>query len=240
MIQVPFFSVRDLVVDYGGVRAIDGVHLEINKGEIRGLIGPNGAGKSTFIDAVTGRRIPTAGQVQLGGEDITQLAVVARRMRGVSRSFQRTSIFHDMNVLEQVFLASHQAQAKDPERDAVAILEELDLLQYADWRAGDLGYGQQRRLDLALALVGSPSVLLLDEPMAGLTVTESRDLAQHLKRLARERNVTVLLVEHDMEVVFGISDRVTVLELGKPLAEGTPDEIRANPKVREAYLGSAA
>ncbi|MBV1787589.1 ABC transporter ATP-binding protein [Marinobacterium sp. D7] len=236
----PFFTVKDLVVDYGGVRAIGGVQLELQKGEIRGLIGPNGAGKSTFIDAVTGRRIPTAGQVTLGGEDITRLPVVARRMRGLSRSFQRTSIFAEMPVLEQVFLASHQAQARDPEADALAILDELDLAQYVDWRAGELGYGQQRRLDLALALVGSPSVLLLDEPMAGLTVTESRELADHLTRLARERAVTVLLVEHDMEIVFGISDAVTVLELGRLLAEGTPDQVRANPKVREAYLGSAA
>lgn len=240
MKQKAYFTVEDLVVDYGGVRAIDGIRLALDKGEIRGLIGPNGAGKSTFIDAVTGRRLPTAGRVTLGGEDITRLSIIARRDRGLSRSFQRTSIFADMPVLEQVFLASHQARAEHPEEDALAILKELDLDAYADWRAGDLGYGQQRRLDLALALVGSPSVLLLDEPMAGLTVTESRDLAEHLKRLARERRVTVLLVEHDIEIVFGISDRVTVIELGKPLAEGTPDEVRANPKVREAYLGSAA
>lgn len=235
-----FFEVKDLVVDYGGVRALGGVSLSLRKGEIRGLIGPNGAGKSTFIDAVTGRRLPSAGSVHLDGEEITRHAVIERRMRGLSRSFQRTSIFAGMPVLEQVLLASHQTRAADPERDALAILDELGLMPYADWRAGDLGYGQQRRLDLALALVGSPSMLLLDEPMAGLTVTESRDLAEHLQRLAQERGVTVLLVEHDMEIVFGICDSVTVLELGCLLAQGTPDQVRRNPKVREAYLGSAA
>lgn len=236
----PIFSVQDLVVDYGGVRAIDGVSMSLQRGEIRGLIGPNGAGKSTFIDAVTGRRLPTQGRVQMAGVDITAMPVIERRMRGLSRSFQKTSVFSQMPVLEQVMLASHKAQAERPEEDAMEILRELDLEPYLDWRAGDLGYGQQKRLDLALGLVGSPTVLLLDEPMAGLTVSESRDLASHLQRLARERQVTVLLVEHDMEVVFGISDNVTVLELGRLLAQGAPAEVRANPKVREAYLGSAA
>ena len=235
-----YFEVKDLVVDYGGVRALGGVELSQGKGEIRGLIGPNGAGKSTFIDSVTGRRLPTGGRVLLDGEDITQMTVHERRMRGLSRSFQRTSIFAGMPVLKQVLLASHQTKAEDPERDAIAILDELGLMQYASWLAGELGYGQQRRLDLALALVGSPSMLLLDEPMAGLTVAESRDLAAHLQQLAQERGVTVLLVEHDMEIVFSICDSVTVLELGRLLAQGTPDQVRQNPHVREAYLGSAA
>jgi len=236
----PIFEIAGLTVQYGGVKAVDDVTLSLLPGQIRGLIGPNGAGKSTLIDGISGRRRPAAGSVSLNGVDITRLGVRERRRLGLSRSFQRTSIFVGMGVREQVELAAVKVGAADPERDCHDILAELDLLGVGESTAGELGYGEQRRLDLALALVGSPSVLLLDEPMAGLTVPESLELAQHLKRLANGRDVSVLLVEHDMEVVFGVSDRITVLELGRVLAEGEPAEVRANPRVREAYLGSAA
>jgi len=231
---------EDVAIHYGGVKAVDGVSLTLEKGQIRGLIGPNGAGKSTVIDAITGRRRLTRGKVTLGGVDVSEMGVVERRMLGLSRSFQRTSIFGGMPVRKQIELASHKMGVQDSEADADAVLKELELLPMANVMAEDLGYGEQRRLDLALALVGRPSVLLLDEPMAGLSVKESHDLAQHLKSLTSRWDVSVLLVEHDMDVVFGISDVVTVFELGRIIASGTPAAVRADPRVREAYLGSAA
>ena len=231
---------EDVAIHYGGVKAVAGVSLTLTKGQIRGLIGPNGAGKSTVIDAITGRSRLTRGQVSLNGEDVSALGVVERRMRGLSRSFQRTSIFGQMPVRKQVELASHKMGVKDSQADADDVLQELDLWPMRDALADDLGYGEQRRLDLALALVGRPSVLLLDEPMAGLSVKESLDLAQHLKALTSRWEVSVLLVEHDMDVVFGISDEVTVFELGRVIASGSPAAVRADARVREAYLGSSA
>lgn len=231
---------QDVAIHYGGVKALDGVSLTLEKGQIRGLIGPNGAGKSTVIDAITGRRRLTRGQVILDGEDVSHLGAVERRMRGLSRSFQRTSIFAGMPVRKQVELASYKMGVSDSAVDAEAVLQELDLARMGNVLAEDLGYGEQRRLDLALALVGRPKLLMLDEPMAGLSVKESLDLAQHLKALTSRWDVSVLLVEHDMDVVFGISDVVTVFELGRVIACGDPAQVRADPRVREAYLGSAA
>ena len=236
----PVLEVDDVAIHYGGVKAVDGVSMTLERGQIRGLIGPNGAGKSTVIDAITGRRKLTRGRVELRGEDVSGLGVVERRQRGLSRSFQRTSVFGQMSVRRQVELASHKMKASDSDADADDVLRELGLDALRDVTAADLGYGEQRRLDLALALVGQPSVLLLDEPMAGLSVKESLDLAQHLKALASRRDVSVLLVEHDMDIVFGISDVITVFELGRVIASGEPAAVRADPRVREAYLGSAA
>ena len=231
---------EDVAIHYGGVKAVDGVALTLERGQIRGLIGPNGAGKSTVIDAITGRRRLTRGRVHLGGEDVSELGAVERRKRGLSRSFQRTSIFGQMKVRQQVELASYKMGVADSGADADAVLKELGLYALSNATAEDLGYGEQRRLDLALALVGRPTVLLLDEPMAGLSVKESLDLAQHLKALTSRWDVSVLLVEHDMDVVFGISDVVTVFELGRVIASGDPATVRADARVREAYLGSAA
>lgn len=227
---------QGLSVRYGGVSAVDGVSLQLLPGEIRGLIGPNGAGKSTFIDALSGRRATSGGTVHLQGKDVSHLDVVERRLRGLSRSFQRTSIFPAMRIGDQIELAA----SKIPDADPDEVMRELGLDRMAHRCADEIGYGDQRRLDIALALVGHPSVLLLDEPMAGLSIEESMNLAGHLRTLARHWGVSVLLVEHDMEVVFGISDSITVLETGKLLAEGKPDDIRAHPRVRAAYLGSAA
>ncbi|MBQ0130944.1 MAG: ABC transporter ATP-binding protein, partial [Comamonas sp.] len=221
---------EDVAIHYGGVKALDGVSLTLGKGQIRGLIGPNGAGKSTAINAITGRNRLTRGRVLLDGADVTALDAVQRRLRGLSRSFQHTSIFGGMTVQRQVELASYKMGIADPRADAHAVLQELDLARLGHMEAADLGYGEQRRLDLALALVGRPKLLMLDEPMAGLSVKESMDLAQHLKALTARREVSVLLVEHDMDVVFGISDAVTVFELGRVIASGTPAQVRADPR----------
>lgn len=236
----PVLQVENVAVRYGGVNALDGVSLSLKQGCILGLIGPNGAGKSTMIDAVTGRARISSGRVTLMGEDITALDPVQRRMRGISRSFQRSSIFGGLTVRRQIELASYKMGLPDHAEDAQSVMEALQLDHLGDVLARDLGYGEQRRLDLALALTGRPKVLLLDEPLAGLSIQESLNMAEHLKALTSQWQVSVLLVEHDMEVVFGISDEITVFELGRVIAHGTPAEVRADQRVREAYLGTAA
>lgn len=225
----------DLTRRYGGFAALDNVSVKLEPGEIRGLIGPNGAGKSTLMDALCGRGGPTGGRVLFNGQDISRLSAQARRRAGLARSFQRTNIFPALMVGEQVALAARMAETDNTDE----VLDALGLSELADRRAADIAYGDQRRLDLALALVGRPSVLLLDEPAAGLSIKESIVLARLLRDLASSWKVTVLLVEHDMDVIFTVSDRITVLNLGKVLAEGSGDEIRANPEVVRAYLGSS-
>jgi branched-chain amino acid transport system ATP-binding protein len=220
---------------YGGFAALDSVSLSLPPGEIHGLIGSNGAGKSTLMDVLCGVGGGT-GAVRLDGRDISRLDVRARRRAGLARSFQRTNVFPDLRVSEQVRLAGRIAETDNSDE----VLAALGLAALAERRAGDISYGDQRRVDLALALVGRPRVLLLDEPAAGLTITESMTLAQLLLDLARLWGVTVLIVEHDMEVIFSICDRLTVLHLGRILAEGLPEEVRAMPAVVQAYLGQQA
>jgi branched-chain amino acid transport system ATP-binding protein len=221
---------------YGGFHALKGVQLAVPRGEIRGLIGPNGAGKSTLIDVLSGRADKSEGRVLMDGKDISGLTAQERRQAGLARSFQRTSVFPDLTVLDQLEVAAMKAETPNIEE----VMQELGLTALAHRRAAEISYGDRRRLDLALALIGRPHILLLDEPGAGLSMSESMALARHLKDLVARWGVTVLLVEHDMEVVFSICDRITVLHLGQVLAEGTPDEIRGIPQVVTAYLGSAA
>lgn len=220
---------------YGGFAALDDVTLQLEPGEIRGLIGPNGAGKSTLMDVLCGRGGSPVGRVLLDGRDISRLSAQARRRAGLARSFQKTNIFAALAVREQVALAARMAEVDNTDE----VLDALGLAELAERRAGDIAYGDQRRLDLALALVGRPSVLLLDEPAAGLSIQESITLARLLKELVDSWKVTVLLVEHDMEVIFSVSDRITVLNLGRVLAQGSVDEIRADAEVVRAYLGSS-
>ena len=219
---------------YGGFTALDAVKIAVPDGEIRGLIGPNGAGKSTLIDVLSGRADPWQGTVRLRGADISGLTVQQRRRSGLARSFQRTNIFPELAVREQLEVAAWRAETPNVDE----VLHEMGLAGIAHMRAADVSYGDRRRLDLALALIGRPTVLLLDEPAAGLSMKESVALAELLRDLASRWRVTVLLVEHDMDVVFSICDRITVLHLGRVLAEGTPAEIRAIPEVVTAYLGS--
>lgn len=233
---VPALEGIGLTRRYGGFAALDDVSIRVRRGEIRGLIGPNGAGKSTLMDLLSGRFAAAGGTVRLEGRDISRLPARARRRAGLARSFQRTNIFPDLSVGEQIRLAA-RATAADTDAE---VMQTLGLTALAAQRAADISYGDQRRLDLALALVGRPRVLLLDEPAAGLAMGESLALAALLRDLAARWQVTVVIVEHDMEVVFAICDSLTVLHLGRVLAEGTPDAVRAMPAVVTAYLGSSA
>ncbi len=229
--------VEDLSVAYGNVKALEGVTLEVpERGVLHGVIGPNGAGKSTLMDAITGRRRPTRGRVLLDGQDITHLSVAQRRRMGMSRSFQRTSIFPGIRVGEQLELVASQLG----EKDLNGIVDALELGGVYDEIADSIAYGDQRRVDIALALVGQPSLMLLDEPAAGLSTTETVALFEHLSTVARERNVTAMVVEHDVDAVFRFCDTITALDLGRLLASGSPAAVRGDPQVIAAYLGSAA
>jgi branched-chain amino acid transport system ATP-binding protein len=226
-----------LSVSYGSVRALIEVDLNVrDDGVLHGIIGPNGAGKSTLLDAVCGRRRPTAGTVSYRGEDITRRSIAWRRRNGMARSFQRTSIFQNLTVHEQLSLV---AQHLNDERfdDVIHV---MDLADYLDQKAGSIAYGVQRRVDVALALIGRPQLLLMDEPGAGLSAVETLRLFQHLRDLVGERKMAAVVVEHDVDAVFACCGKVTVLDLGRQLATGTPAEIRADRRVIAAYLGSAA
>lgn len=229
--------IEGLSVNYGSLRALTNVDLEVqDQGVLHGIIGPNGAGKSTLLDAVCGRRRPTAGSVRYRGEDITKRSVAWRRRNGMSRSFQRTSIFPDLSVREQLELVA--LHLGDNRLDDIIRL--MDLASYLNQQAGRIAYGVQRRVDVALALLGRPKILLMDEPGAGLSAVETLRLFEHLRELVSEQKIVAVVVEHDVEAVFACCGMVTVLDLGCHLATGTPAEIRKDSRVIAAYLGSAA
>jgi len=230
-------SVERLSVSYGRVRAVDAVDLSFaGAGALHGIIGPNGAGKSTLLDAITGRLRPTHGLVRYLGENITRRSVAWRRRRGMARSFQRTSIFPDLTVGEQIELVARHLGDRKP-GDVIAT---MDLKDYLREPAGAIAYGVQRRVDVGLALLGGPQLLLLDEPGAGLSADETMRLFIHLRDLVAERKIAAVVVEHDVEAVFACCNVVSVLDLGRHLATGSPAEIRADARVVTAYLGSAA
>jgi branched-chain amino acid transport system ATP-binding protein len=228
--------IEDLSVSYGNVHALEGVNLEVaQRGVLHGIIGPNGAGKSTLMDAITGRRLPSRGRVFVDGQDITQRSVAWRRRAGMSRSFQRTSIFPGLTVREQLDLVA--SELGEPNLDE--IIDAFELRPSLDLPADSIAYGDQRRVDIALAMIGKPKLMLLDEPAAGLSTTETVALFEHLVKLVRQRGVTALVVEHDVDAVFGFCDEVTALDLGQLIMTGKPDAVRRDPRVVAAYLGTA-
>lgn len=226
----------DLSVSFGNVRALDHVNVQIVEGGVlHGVIGPNGAGKSTLMDVITGRLKPSGGSVLIGDQDITRKSVAWRRRLGMSRSFQRTSIFPGMTIREQLELvASH---LDDHAQD---VIDALHLGHICDRIADTVAYGDQRRVDIALAMIGKPHIIILDEPAAGLSRTETDALFELLRTLVRHRGVTAVVVEHDIDAVFRFCDEITALDLGRLLITGKPAEVRADPKVISAYLGTAA
>lgn len=229
--------VENLTVAYGAFKALTDISVDLGqRGQVHSIIGPNGAGKSTFMDAIVGKRRPSAGRIFYKDRDISRETIQWRRKNGMARSFQKTSIFPGLTIFEQLDLVAKHLD----EPDLDAIIDTMDLREVLHVEATRAAYGVQRRVDVALGLIGMPDILLLDEPGAGLSAEETAHLFRHLRKLAAERNIAAVVVEHDVEAVFALSDVVTVLDLGRHLATGTPAEIRANPQVVAAYLGTAA
>jgi branched-chain amino acid transport system ATP-binding protein len=244
----PMLQIAGLRKSFGGVVATDNLDLAIGVGEIHAVIGPNGAGKTTLIGQLSGALRPDAGTIRFAGHDITRLPAFARARLGLARSFQITSIFHEFTALDNVALAvqahtghSFQffADARREERlraPARAALERVGLGRRADAVARHMSHGEHRQLEIAMALATEPKMLLLDEPMAGMGPDESARMVEILRAL--KGRLTILLIEHDMDAVFALADRITVLVYGRAIASGTADEIRANQDVRVAYLGT--
>jgi branched-chain amino acid transport system ATP-binding protein len=245
--RAAMLEVRDLRKAFAGFVAVSGVSLTIERHQIAAVIGPNGAGKSTLFNLITGHIAPDGGRVLLDGRDITGAPPHRICRMGIGRSFQRTNIFARLSVFENVqaaFLAhrgrgrNFWARSEDFYRDeTVALLASIGLDGQANAVAGTLSYGNQKQLELGIALASDPEVLLLDEPTAGMSATETRETMQVLRRIAGERGLTLLFTEHDMEVVFTIAEKIAVLHQGHLLAEGTPAEMRNHPEVRRVYLG---
>src|SRR5688572_18592024 len=243
-------EVRGLTKAFGALRACDGIDFEVKEGETHAVIGPNGAGKTTFISQLAGNLLPDAGSVRFAGEDITRLPAPKRARKGLARSFQITSIYAEFSALHNVALAI-QARAGhsfrfwrpaqgDPTliEPARKILEQVGLGERSHVLAANLAHGEQRQLEVAMALATEPRLLLLDEPMAGMGIEESQRMIALLASLMRRQ--TLILVEHDMDAVFRLADRISVLVYGRVIATGAPDAVRANPEVRAAYLGEDA
>jgi branched-chain amino acid transport system ATP-binding protein len=251
---VSFLSVEEVSRSFGGVRAVSGFRLDIGEGELVALIGPNGAGKTTVFNLITGVCRPDAGTIRFRGSDLVGCPPHRIVEEGIARTFQNIRLFRDLTVLDNVRTAhfggtptsvwSSLLRTPGCRRDERAVVESslrflsaLGLEAEAGARAGSLPYGRQRRLEIARALATQPALLLLDEPAAGMNPAEVEEMMELILRLRKEFSLTVLLIEHQMRMVMGAAERIVVLEFGETIAEGTPEEIRTNPKVVEAYLG---
>jgi len=257
MMGDPLLHTFSLRKEFGGLVAVDDVDFTVPTGAVVSLIGPNGAGKTTFFNMLTGVYKPTAGNVVFAGEDLTGKPPHAFTERGIGRTFQNIRLFQNMTALENVLVGMHSRlkgtlveailrtprvkHEEDGARDRARELLEFSGLRRKDHEIGrNLSYGDQRRLEVARALATQPKLLLLDEPTAGMNPQETAEFTDFVARLRTDLDLAVLLIEHDMRVVMGVSDRVTVLDYGEKIAEGTPSEIQKNERVIEAYLGSAA
>jgi branched-chain amino acid transport system ATP-binding protein len=240
-------EVKGLSKSFAGFRAVTEVNLAVPEGQIAAVIGPNGAGKSTLFNLITGHLAPTAGQVFIDGRDIAGVPPHRICSMGVGRSFQRTNIFPKLTVFEnvQAALLAHQGQGRNfwsrsqalCREESEALLASIGLSAQAQAVAGTLSYGNQKQLELGIALASDPKILLLDEPTAGMSATETHEAIALIARIARERGLTLLFTEHDMAVVFSIAQQIAVMHQGRIIADGTPAAVRADTEVRRVYLG---